>query len=219
MKNRLISALGLAMMLAAAPGVAHAGNGAFMPSGETADAPFGFTEMCARDRQLCLLGEGRNDSPLIIKAAYAPAAAALAAPAQAPAAFSDERLMAMLKAVNHGINRAAIQVPDFNALGVDERWNRLPEGKHPVGDCEDIAIEKRIRLEEAGFPAERMFYAVAFLPRLGLHTVLIARLDEGDYILDSLSPHVLRWDQVHYVWLRQQVPGRPLEWTRIGHAG
>lgn len=219
MKNRLISAIGLAMILAAAPAGARPGDAAFMPTGETADAPFGFTEMCARDRNLCLLGQGANDAPLIIKAAFVPAPARVAEPAAAPAPISDAAGMAMIKAVNHAVNRTVIQVSDFNALGVSERWNRLPEGKHPVGDCEDIAIEKRIRLQEAGFPADRLFYAVTFLPRLGLHTVLIARLDEGDYILDSLSPHVLRWDQVHYVWLRQQVAGRPLEWTRIGHAG
>ena len=166
----------------------------FMPVGSPADAPFGFTEMCARNRDLCRIGTaGAHPSP------------------QAP---SGDR--ALLKSVNLKVNRSVVQITDSDAMGVGEHWNRLSSDPHPIGDCEDIAIEKRIRLEQAGFPADRMFYAVAFVPRFGLHTVLIARLDDGDYVLDSMDPFIVRWDKVKYVWLRRQLPGQPLVWTRVG---
>lgn len=206
---------------------------AFFPVGEKADAPFGFVEMCARDRALCLLGQrpeapvryaAASVSPLMLKASYSPegSAPALAIPARAD--FADRipqaeppapMLMAMIKSVNKAVNRAVVQVSDMDHMGVGEHWDRLSGDPRPVGDCEDIAIEKRARLEQAGFPARRLFYAVAFVPRFGLHTLLIARLDNGDYVLDSLSPHIVRWDQVRYVWLRQQMPGSPLDWARV----
>lgn len=211
--QKSLAAITATLLTATIPAYAQPGAPAFMPSGEVADAPFGFTEMCARDATLCRLGETKDPAvrpgqPKAIHAAFFAV--------ENPPLASDRTMLDMVKAINHQVNRAVVQVSDLNALGVDEHWNRLSQDTHPVGDCEDIAIEKRIRLQEAGFPANRLFYAVTFIPRLGLHTVLIARLNEGDYVLDSMSPHVLPWNQVHYVWLRQQVPGHPLEWLRVG---
>lgn len=177
---------------------AHAGGAAeslpFMPVGSPADAPFGFTEMCARDQILCQIGTVSTRA----------------------IAHADAGSAALLKAINQQVNRSVVQVRDSDAMGVGEYWNRLSSDPRPVGDCEDIAIEKRIRLEQAGFPADRMFYAVAFVPRYGLHTVLVARLDDGDYVLDSMDPYIQRWDKVKYVWLRRQLPGQPLVWSRVG---
>jgi predicted transglutaminase-like cysteine proteinase len=164
-----------------------------MPDGPIADAPQGFTEMCVRDRVLCMLGDGT----------------ATGRPELRPAP-----LPAFVKAINAEVNRHVTRRTDQQTQGVGEYWSR-PSGPQPAGDCEDFAIEKRVRLTEAGFPADRMFYGVAFVRGLGLHTVLVLRLADGDYVLDSMTPHILRWQQSHYVWLRRQVAGAPLLWQRM----
>lgn len=335
-------ALPAALLLAATPALAAPrAASAFMPAGEAADAPHGFTEMCARDRALCLAGQTAeadparaaplpalptpvvrssalraNLSPLLARFAPGGALAELAAafpgisipgsaermclPALAPslaalsftlgatgampgqpearlAAAPDDataqpgnaalcaaseaepfsaplttptvampvaqpatpapqilvearpvrqpaapqrmdgaRLHKLVKQVNSQVNRFIIPVTDRNAMGVDEYWRRPVAGENPMGDCEDYAIEKRMRLMQAGFPADRLFYSVVFVRGYGLHTILIARMDDGDYVLDNFTPRILHWSKVNYVWLRRQMPGRPLDWARVG---
>lgn len=224
--------------LSASSGQARSSGPAFMPGEVPADAPAGFTEMCARDRILCMLGQSsdatvaaqtRTSGPshfpdLKTGAALPPHDRDLwVKPVRLANGLetTDDRLpaepydlRALIKAVNSDVNRHVTQMTDMASMGVDEYWRRLP-ADHLIGDCEDIAIEKRVRLTEAGFPADHMFYGVAFVRNMGLHTVLIVRLSDGDYILDSMTPHILRWDEPHYVWLRKQVPGAPLQWQRV----
>lgn len=243
-KSVLAGAATLAMGLSSLTGVAEARKAApaFLPVGEEADAPSGFVDMCARDILLCHIGADasimamestlrqpagpdaekadpvlatgaipivenvRNDDPrpiIVIGKPYDP-----------PGSKAPKDLYRILKKVNAEVNRAIYPVTDRQAYGIDEVWQR-PMGPRPVGDCEDFAIEKRYRLTAMGFPAARLFYAAVFHPTAGLHTVLIARLDDGDYILDNLSPHILHWSKVRFSWLRQQMPGRPEIWTRI----
>lgn len=152
-----------------------------------------------------------------------PPAAALLRPAvvrqpavAVPTTVATADLLATVKRVNSQVNRRVIQVSDRDARGVDEYWERPAPGKHPIGDCEDIAIEKRMTLVEGGFPPELLFLAVVFKQGFGLHTVLVARLPDGDRVLDSLSGHLRRWNETRYVWLRQQRADAPMEWHRIG---
>ncbi len=262
----------------------------FLPLGEIADAPAGFQEMCARDRELCLMGQSPLPVPALrpvtlasgdarperllhyaglagigsaatplncgtsprLLAGLGPTGAAAPAPARvvqeteagnASAAWncvepsaapplqnayipSQQKLpplskaqAALIRKVNQQVNRSIVQMSDRAVMGVDEYWYRPGPQKGTAGDCEDIAIEKRARLMELGFPAERLFYAVSYVSGYGLHTVLIARLDDGDYVLDNMTPRVLRWGDVRQVWLRQQIPGQPLLWARISRAG
>lgn len=151
-----------------------------------------------------------------------PAAPAIALPPldgepakPADAAFDGKAAFALIGKVNRNVNDAVVQVEDINSTGEEDRWNRLGYGWRPAGDCEDIAIEKRMRLMEMGFPADRLFLAVAYKYRAGLHTVLIARLPDGDYVLDSLVRKVRPWSKVTYQWLRVQTPGDPLVWRGL----
>lgn len=216
----------------------------FMPAGDVADPPEGFVEMCARDTALCAAepaaaatrvrsagspfddvgGATRSVDPARFRlAAFAPDAgispaepARVVDPVPAAADIGGAAGIELLRRINSKVNRTVVQVPDTVTAGVDEYWQRPTPGSILMGDCEDIAIEKRMRLIEAGFPPDRLFYAVAYVRGYGLHTMLVARLDAGDYVLDSLSPHLLAWSRIHYTWLRQQVPGNPLLWRRIG---
>ncbi|MGK2910284.1 MAG: transglutaminase-like cysteine peptidase [Sphingobium sp.] len=121
-----------------------------------------------------------------------------------------------VKSINSEVNRAIRPMADYQTTGTDERWDRPGRGKYLVGDCEDFAIEKRMRLIEAGFSSSKLFYAVAYVKGYGMHIVLIARLASGDVVLDNISPHVMPWDKVKYSWLRVQSTQDPMVWRRIG---
>jgi predicted transglutaminase-like cysteine proteinase len=123
----------------------------------------------------------------------------------------------LLRAVTRLVNGNIRQRTDMEVYGVGEYWNRptLPG----AGDCEDIAIEKRMVLVADGFDPSKLAYAVVYRHDIGLHVVLIARMDEGDYVLDSLSSKVRRWSAAPYKWLRMQTPGNPSAWTTVGAAG
>lgn len=217
----------LAFCAVATPAMSRPAQDMFLPRGPLADAPSGFTDMCAREPGLCLLGQSSTEPQMTqaVSGDAEPLGATGASTTQAARHAgawlnipSASTLPVMLKAVNKDVNRHVTQKTDFASMGVGEYWRRLSVAQ-PIGDCEDIAIEKRIRLMEAGFPAERLFYGVAYVRNIGLHTVLIARLDEGDFVLDSLTPRIERWHDTHYVWLRKQVPGSPLQWERMDRIG
>lgn len=212
-----------AAVLPAVPAAARTPTLPFMPAGERADAPFGFVEMCRRDAVLCSAGV----APRAACVTSAPLAVVWAAMrvdlsflcqqetsgvTTATYGASDE--LKLLRQVNSAVNRFTVKVADSTA-GSGDDWRRA-NGK---GDCEDMAIEKRMRLVEAGFDPSRLFFAVAYRRGFGLHTLLIARLADGDRVLDSLSPHVLRWADVRYSWLRRQTTGNPLAWVRVEQGG
>lgn len=188
----------------AMPASARDAAPAFIPAGDVADAPSGFVEMCARDAMLCRggLAEGAPD--------LTPAAAIVAPDPGADAGLT------LVKAINAQVNRAISPMDDYRAKGTSEFWSRPGRGSNLVGDCEDYAIEKRMRLVEAGFAPDRLFYAAAYLKGYGMHVVLVARLSSGDMVLDSISPHVLPWPKARYNWLRVQSTRDPLVWNRVG---
>lgn len=120
-----------------------------------------------------------------------------------------------LVAFNNRVNRSILQLPDIDIYGVGERWS-LPVGQgKPMGDCEDIALEKRLRLVDMGMDPHDLAIAVVYSRRFGLHSVLVAHLPEGDFVLDSLSARVRRWSEVDYVWLRVQDRRNPAEWRSV----
>jgi predicted transglutaminase-like cysteine proteinase len=144
-------------------------------------------------------------------------------PAPLPAVATNDRtakqqakaLRRLLVAVNVDVNRHVRQVEDFELYGVAERWERAGSLAHPAGDCEDLAIEKRMRLIEAGVPAQDLALAVVYGHRIGLHTVLVARLSGADYVLDNLTSRFVRWNQTDYHWLRIQSRDDFRNWYRI----
>ena len=118
----------------------------------------------------------------------------------------------LLARVNARVNARVYQQSDLATYGVPEMWR--PSGIAPgaVGDCEDLALEKRVELLAENFPAERLFLAVVYRGDVGLHTVLVARLDDGDVVLDSRVDFIAAWPSAGYNWVSIEVPGRPEEW-------
>ncbi|WP_428334203.1 transglutaminase-like cysteine peptidase [Novosphingobium sp.] len=123
--------------------------------------------------------------------------------------------MDLVKAINRNVNRRVHQRSDIRTYGVEEYWARTGEALGALGDCEDIALEKRAELIEAGVAADRLFLATVYKRRLGLHTVLVARMAMGDFVLDSAEHRVLAWSEARFDWLRLQAPDRPMEWHRL----
>lgn len=166
-----------------------AAAGPFMPEGVAAGAPDGFAAMCAHDAQSC----------------HVPA---LPLDQQPDAA----KAQALLNRVNAEVNKA-VRFREDRA----ELWQRpvAQPGRKLEGDCEDYSLEKRARLIAEGYPADSLFFAVAYVPRAGLHTVLVARLPEGDHVLDNRTPWVTPWDQTGYTWVLRQSASASSGWVNL----
>ena len=171
--------------------LAFSGSTARMPEGRPVDAPHGYSEMCGRDTRLCAI------------------------PRQAADVLPDGARKSLLDAVNRRVNGDTRQVSDLVAFRRTEYWRPAGEGFHALGDCEDMAIEKRLELRRAGFPDDAMFYAVGYRRDLGLHTVLVARLAGGDVVLDSRSPYLRPWSQAPYTWILRQSDESPAIWRAV----
>ena len=116
----------------------------------------------------------------------------------------------LVNGVNRRVNRAIRQISDDRLYGVEDFWAVPTAGR---GDCEDFVLAKRQALIEAGVPAESLSIAIVETRWGESHAILLLASDRGEYVLDSLSPWVSRWDRVDYVWMQRQRPGRPFDWV------
>ena len=228
--------------------------GPFMLSGQTVEAPRGYTDMCNIRPQICRemapaqyaeVSAPAAPASLLQTASYTssvsgldaydasmlrPAVAVLAnaafqrvKPAEPVAAGAEPGLttperMKMLSKVNRSVNGAVRAISDQALYGVDELWNRPGVAKGASGDCEDFAIEKREQLIEQGYPARDLFFAVAFRADLGMHAVLVAHTETGDYVLDNRTPYVTPWNQVPYIWVKRQSREDSQLWSLVDEA-
>lgn len=136
------------------------------------------------------------------------------------AAPSGDPPQALLDAVNRRVNGMVRQQSDWATYNVEELWNRpVVQGGFLSGDCEDIAIEKRQELIEAGVDPKRLFFGVVYRREIGLHVLLIVSTDRGDLALDSRSPWIQAWNQVPYIWVKRQLVDRPTEWVMVTSTG
>ncbi len=187
--------------------------------GVEVSAPRGFVEFCKRDASNCSPGStnaGDTGDGGLITAALDDAAPKAPTPDRARwelpttdrvgvlGAQSPKKQLRLLKAVNAYVNRHVRQRSDLDVYGVSEYWNRSGVGRAASGDCEDIAIEKRGQLLERGFATSQLRFAVVYSSASGLHTVLVVATAEGDFVLDSRSAKLRRWNATPYKWLAAQ---------------
>ncbi len=124
-------------------------------------------------------------------------------------------LVAKLNAVNQRINYAFEAKPDVETFGDNDYWHLPLLDGTGVGDCKDFVLEKRRALIAAGVPAEVLTIAIVQTRRGEGHAVLLVATDQGEYVLDNLSPWVTSWREVDYRWLERQVAGQPLNWVSV----
>lgn len=136
-----------------------------------------------------------------------------AADPAAPSGTPDEQaLLARLRKINAHVNHRVFQQTDMVLFGRPEVWRPSGDDHHASGDCEDLALEKRVQLIAADFPRERLFMAVVYSRMAGLHAVLVARMAQGDLVLDSRTGAIRRWADTGYEWLSIQSPDDPDRW-------
>ena len=189
----------LAALLAQPAAARHAGDQPFLPLGTIAAAPNGFVDLCQNAREPALCGSGRP----------APGASLTA---------RDDEAARLLRRINARVNARVHQQSDQITAGVPEKWQRSGAGNDSAGDCEDIAIEKRLTLIAEGFPPDALAFAVVYSRDTGLHTVLVARTAGGDVVLDNRTPYIFGWSQVGYSWVSIQVMGDPMTWRSLARA-
>jgi predicted transglutaminase-like cysteine proteinase len=112
--------------------------------------------------------------------------------------------------VNSAVNRAII--PQRNPGGVvTEEWPLAPK----AGDCNDYAVTKRHQLLARGWPSRVLILSEVVTDSGEHHLILVVRMREGDFVLDSLSPNILPAALVRYRWVRAQLPSNPRFWSRV----
>lgn len=209
------------VMLPTVPGPAHARVAVLqtrIEPGSPMQPPRGYAELCLHQQDLCSRmrqASARGIVPVVLAIAKRSTAMLTGVDPREVAtdlpSAADDRL---LQHVNRRVNRAVIQRADPGAAaGVDE-WTRSGTHRGAAGDCEDIAIEKRLRLIEAGMAPKHLTFAVVYSREAGLHLLLVARTASGDRILDSRSDRLLTIDGLPYRWISVQAWSRPDQWAQ-----
>lgn len=115
-----------------------------------------------------------------------------------------------LVAVTIEVNRAIR--PEANTAGLlAERWLIAPA----AGDCNDYAVTKRHRLIALGWPPQSLLLAEVVTAWGEHHLVVVASMQEGDFVIDSLNDAVRPWSRSGYKWVRVQTPTDPFIWATI----
>jgi predicted transglutaminase-like cysteine proteinase len=161
------------------------------------------------------------------KAPSAPSSVVNAAPNMARSLVTTPRTMATvlhltplvwsaLNGVNQSINSRIQPMTDEQAFGVSDYWTLpLSDGPRPVGNCKHYALEKRKALVDAGFSPDALSIAIVKTGWGEVHAVLIIGTDQGDYVLDNLTPWIKGWQESRYTWIERQTPGQPLRWANL----
>jgi len=126
---------------------------------------------------------------------------------------ADAASFALLNRINQTINVQIRARDDVELYGMAEYWTLpLTLGPASEGDCEDYALEKRQALIAAGVPESALFLAIGHSVATGRHAVLVVSTDQGDYVLDNMTPHILPWHETPYQWQIRQMAGDLLSW-------
>ncbi|MCP4994289.1 MAG: transglutaminase-like cysteine peptidase [Gammaproteobacteria bacterium] len=116
------------------------------------------------------------------------------------------RIKNLLTQINTQVNKEIVFSRDIDKYGVEDFWGYPRSGQ---GDCEDKALEKRLRLIRAGIPSAALRLAVVYHKKyLNSHCVLTAETTNGTYVLDSSSDSVTIWYEIPYnIESRERVDG------------
>ena len=171
---------------------ANAASGSFISEYDNALAPLQFVKFCMNYGAECEPDAAANDQTLP----------------------SGERAKDMLREVNRAVNDAItpIKKPTSPMLA---HWTLGPD----AGDCNDYAVTKRHRLIEMGWPKSALRLAVVLTDSGQGHLVLVARLSDGDVVLDNLSSSVHSWRTAGYQWISMQSGNNPRFWVAVGEHG
>lgn len=129
---------------------------------------------------------------------------------------SQPAILKLADTVNRSVNRSTRQISDRAQYSKDEVW-ALPTARG--GDCEDLVLLKKLRLQNAGVPASALLIATVLDLKGGKHAVLVLRTTGGDLVLDSLDNRIRHWLDTGYTFLKLQDPESPQAWHAIFAGG
>lgn len=128
--------------------------------------------------------------------------------------YPTECRIPLTPSVQHKIETANIAINELIKPEWDEgdHWDLAEDG---AGDCEDYALRKRQALTGL-YPDYAQAFRLALVthPSGQGHMVLTVHTDQGVYVLDNLTPHVLPWKHTEYTWHYMHVPFSP-NWKNI----
>lgn len=84
-----------------------------------------------------------------------------------------------------------------------------------LGDCEDYVLTKRRELIKLGWPTSSLLIAVVRKVDGDGHAILIARTNEGDFVLDNLNNEIPLWWDTQYFFIKAQSPYYTGAWLDI----
>jgi predicted transglutaminase-like cysteine proteinase len=113
--------------------------------------------------------------------------------------------------INAGVNTTIVPETDQDLYHVAEYWT-YPDGR---GDCEDIALEKRRQLIEAGWDASTLLMTVVRERNGEGHAVLMVRTDRGDLVLDNQNGNILLWKDTPYEFIKRQSQTNSGQWVGL----
>jgi predicted transglutaminase-like cysteine proteinase len=117
----------------------------------------------------------------------------------------------LLEEVNTAVNSEIRFVIDKIQYNKEEFWAYPFSG---MGDCEDIALEKRLRLTKLGFPIGALRIAIVHnKAMLGSHALILVETTQGTFAMDRHNSQILLWYQLPYNFeARERPDGR---WERF----
>ena len=159
-----------------------------------AAVPIGYYQLCKTDNPVCRKSGGTAE-------ALPDGAVRL-----------DDSRMGQLASVNAYVNSSIQPLADSVQYHVADVWNVGPKR----GDCEDFALTKKAKLLKLGWPSSALLLAVAETVSGEQHVVLVARTEDGDFVLDNLRKSVVPWSVGLYRWKAIQAPFDTWTWYQFG---
>lgn len=154
-----------------------------------AAVPAGFTSFCTRFPDQCTAGAQDKQQVTL-----------------------DLKTWLLLINVNKSVNESIWPEDDSVHYGRAEYWTIPTDG---YGDCDDYALTKRQKLQQAGLPELALRIAVVYSARSGRHAVLTVATDKGDLVLDNLTQDIVPWHATDYHWIERQDATNPMKWVSL----
>jgi predicted transglutaminase-like cysteine proteinase len=118
-----------------------------------------------------------------------------------------------IERVNRFVNERIKPMTDLEHYGVVEKWTYPEDG---YGDCEDYVLLKRRMLMQLGWPREALLITVVRDHKGDGHSVLTARTNKGELILDNQVADILLWADTGYRYIKRQSQSDPNIWISLG---
>lgn len=119
----------------------------------------------------------------------------------------------ILNKVNRMVNQTIIPVSNYDHWGTMlDHWDYPKDGK---GDCKIYALWKRKLLIDAGFPRQALLMTIVRDQNGEGHTILTAKTNRGEFILDNMRQDILSWDETGYHFYKRQSQEDPNIWLAV----